>query len=76
MFMKYSSLEYNKFIPAFQLQFGTYEAESESFQWEKEKHHLNELFSREVDLLYFGYLADVQFLKPVFKEILNTLYAF
>ena len=29
-----------------------------------------------VDLLYFGYLADLRFLKPVFKEILNTLYVF
>ena len=27
-------------------------------------------------LLYFGYLPDVRFLKPVFKEILNTLYVF
>ena len=24
--------------------------------------------------LYFGYLADVRFLKPAFKEILHTLY--
>ena len=36
MFMKYSSLEYSNFIPAFQLHFGIYEAESERFQWEKE----------------------------------------
>ena len=27
-------------------------------------------------LLYFGYLADVRFLKQVFKEILNNLYVF
>ena len=33
-------------------------------------------FSRYVDLLYFGYLADLRFLKPVFKGILNTLYVF
>ena len=26
--------------------------------------------------LYFGYLAADQFLKPVFKEILNNLYVF
>ena len=31
MFIKYSSLEYSEFILAFQLQFGTYEAESEHF---------------------------------------------
>ena len=46
MFMKYSSLKYSEFILAFQLQFGTYEAESEHFQWEKEKRHFNEWFSR------------------------------
>ena len=33
--MKYSSLKYSEFILAFQLQFGTYEAESERFRWEK-----------------------------------------
>ena len=44
--MKYSSLEYCEFILAFQLQFGIYEAESERFRWGKEKHHLNEWFSR------------------------------
>ena len=44
--MKYSSLEYCEFILAFQLQFGIYDAESERFQLEKEKHHLNEWFSR------------------------------
>ena len=44
--MKYSSMEYSELIQAFQLQFGIYEAESERFRWEKEKHHLNELFSR------------------------------
>ena len=42
MFIKYSSLEYSEFILAFQLQFEIYEAESERFRWEKEKHHLNE----------------------------------
>ena len=36
MLMKYSSLKYGEFILAFQLQFGTYEAESEHFRWEKE----------------------------------------
>ena len=29
-----------------------------------------------MDLLCFGYLADVRFLKPVLKEILNTSYVF
>ena len=43
---KYSSMEYGEFILAFQLQFGTYEAESEHFRWEKEKRHFNEWFSR------------------------------
>ena len=33
-------------------------------------------FSRQVDPLYFGYLPDVRFLKPVFKEISNNLYVF
>ena len=33
-------------ILAFQLQFGTYEAEIEHFGWEKEKRHFNEWFSR------------------------------
>ena len=51
--MKYSSLKYSEFILAFQLQFGKYEADSECFQWEKEKHQLNEWFSRKVDLIYF-----------------------
>ena len=76
MFIKYLSLEYGEFILAFQLQFGTYEAESEHFRWGKEKRHFNEWFSRLVDLLYFGYFAVVQFLTPVFKEILNNLYVF
>ena len=40
--------------------FGTYEAESEIFP--------------RVYLLYFGYLAVVRFLEPIFKEILNNLY--
>ena len=39
-------LEYSKLILAFQLQFGTYEAEGEHFRWEKEKRHFNEWFSR------------------------------
>ena len=42
--MKYSSLKYDEFILAFQLQVGTYEAESEHFRWEKEKGHFNEWF--------------------------------
>ena len=42
MFMKHYLLQYSKFILAFQLQFGTYEAESEHFRWEKEKRHVNE----------------------------------
>ena len=36
----FSSVErdvYDRFILAFQLQFGIYEAESERFRWEKEK---------------------------------------
>ena len=37
--------EYSKFILDFQLQFGTYEAESEHFRWEKEKRHFKEWFS-------------------------------
>ena len=40
--MKHLSMEYSEFILAFQLQFRIYEAESERFRWEKEKHHLNE----------------------------------
>ena len=46
MLMKYSSLKYSEFILGFQLQFGTYEAESEHFRWEKEKRHFNEWFSK------------------------------
>ena len=46
MFINYSSSEYSEFILAFQLQFGTFEAESEHFRWEKEKRHCNEWFSR------------------------------
>ena len=57
--MKYLSSEYSEFILAFQLQFRTYEVESDHFRWEKEKRHLYEWFSRYVDLLYFGYLVDV-----------------
>ena len=74
--MNYLSLKYRESILAFQLQFGTYEAESEHFRWEKEKRHFNEWFSRKADLLYFGYLADLRFMKPVFKRILSTLYVF
>ena len=74
MFINYSSLKYSEFVLAFQLQFGTYEAGSEHFQWEKEKRHFIEWFSRKVDLLYFGHLAVDRFLKQVFKEILNNLY--
>ena len=44
--MIYSTLEYSESIVAFQLQFRTYEAESEYFRWEKEKRHFNEWFSR------------------------------
>ena len=43
--MIYSTLEYSELILVFQLQFGTYEAES-NFQWKKEKRHFNEWFSR------------------------------
>ena len=32
------------------------------------------IFDGEKEKLYFGYLADVRFLKSVFKEILNNLY--
>ena len=74
--MKFKLFEYSEFILAFQLQFVTYEAKSEHFLWEKENRHFNEWFSRKVDLLYFGYLPDVRFLKQVFKEISNILYAF
>ena len=46
MLMKYLSLKYSESILAFQLQFGTYKAESEHFRWEKEKRHFTEWFSR------------------------------
>ena len=46
------------------------------FYGKKENRHFNEWFFKSVDLSYFGYLAVVQFLKPVFKEILNNLYVF
>ena len=59
--MKYLSLKYSESILAFPLQFGTYEAEIEHFRWEKEKRHFNKWFSRSLDLLYFGYLADLRF---------------
>ena len=55
MFINYSLLEYNKFILAFQLQFGTYEAESEHFRWEKGKRH----FNKWCDSLYPGMLCCV-----------------
>ena len=44
--MNYLSLKYSESILAFQLQFGTYEAESEHFRCEKEKRHFNERLSR------------------------------
>ena len=44
--MKYSSLKCSEFILAFQVELGTYEAESEHFRWEKEKRLFNEWFSR------------------------------
>ena len=74
MLMKYSSLKYSEFILAFQLQFGTYEAKSEHFRWEKEFQRVVFKISRH--FLYFGYLADLRFLNPVFKGILNTLCVF
>ena len=74
MLMKYSLLKYSESILAFHLQFGTYEAKSEHFRWKKQNAY--EWFSRQIDLLYFGYLADFRFLKPVFKGILNNLYVF
>ena len=46
MIMNYLLLKYSKPILAFQLQFGTYEAKSEHFRWEKEKRHFKEWFSR------------------------------
>ena len=63
MFIKFSSLECSELIIAFQLQFGTCEAESEHFRWGKEKRHFNEWFSRYVDVLYFGYFVVVRFMK-------------
>ena len=41
MLMNYLSLKYSESILAFQLQFGTYEAESTHFRWEKEKMPFN-----------------------------------
>ena len=41
--MNYISLKYSESILAFQLQFGTYKAESEHVRWEKEKRHFNEV---------------------------------
>ena len=42
--MNYLSLKYSESILAFQLQFETYEDESEHSRWEKEKRHFNEWF--------------------------------
>ena len=44
MLINYSSLEYIEFILAFQLQFGTYEAESGHFRLEKEKKRFQRFF--------------------------------
>ena len=74
--MIYSTLEYSELILAFQLQFGTYKTKNEHFRWEKGKCHFNEWFFKISRPLYFGYLADVRFLKPAFKETLNNLYVF
>ena len=65
MLVKYSSLKYSEFILAFQLQFGTYEAENEHFRWEKKN-----------AISTSGHFADLRFLKPVFKGILHTLCVF
>ena len=77
--MNYLSLKYSESILAFQLQFGTYKAETVKvniFDGKKKNAISTSGFSRLVDLLCFCYLADLQFLKPVFKGILNTLYVF
>ena len=46
------------------------------FDGKKKNAILTSYFPDKLDLLYFGYLAVVRFLKPVFKEILNNLYVF
>ena len=46
MLINYLPLKYSKSILAFQLQFGTYEAESKYSRWEKERRHFNEWFLR------------------------------
>ena len=75
--MKYSSLKYSEFILAFQVQFETYEAESEHFRWVKErKAPFQRVVFKISRPLYFGYLDDLGFLKPVIKGILNTLCVF
>ena len=65
-----------KYSETFQLQFETYEAESEHFRWEKEKTPFQRVVFKISRPLYSSYLADLRFLKPVFKGILNTLYVF
>ena len=42
----------------------------------KKKNAISMSGSQDKDLLYFGYLADLRFLKPVFKGIFNTLCIF
>ena len=74
--MKFKLLEYSKFILPFQLQFGTYEAESEHFRCGKRKTSFQRVVFKISRPLYFGYLPDVRFLTPVFKEISNNLYVF
>ena len=75
--MNYLSLKYSESILAFQVQFGTYEAESEHFRWEnKKKTPFQRVVFKISRPFIFGYLADLRFLKPVFKGILNTLYVF
>ena len=76
MLMNYLSLKYSESIQAFQQALEHLKPKVNIFDGEKKKRHFNEWFSRQVDLLYFGYLADLRFLKSVFKGILNTLYVF
>ena len=66
----------NEFILAFQLQSGIYMKPKVNIFDGKKKNGINEWFSRYIDPLYFGYLPDLRFLKPVFKGILNTLCVF
>ena len=74
--MKYLLLKYSEFILAFQLQFGTYKDESEHFRSQKRKTPFERMVFKISRPFIFCYLADVRFLKPVVKEILNTLYVF